>query len=93
MRAIKALGACVVVAALAGPAFAQQQGIASGATQKEIDAAHAADLKKRNAELEKTAKSALGNIPEKKYDAWGNVRATEPAPAAARGNARTPAAR
>jgi len=73
---MRSLMAVAIVAAFAGPAFAQggvPLGIPMGEPQKE---------KPVDPVKENEYRSAIGGLPsQKSSDPWGNVRETKPAPA------------
>jgi len=74
------LGAIVVIAALAGPAWAQGSVPQYGETDKPKTPAEIAAEK----EAEKAYRRSLGNIPEQqKTDPWGTVRSDSAPPKAA----------
>jgi hypothetical protein len=69
---MRVVAAAVIVAFLAGPAFAQQKPMQKYGEEDKVKT-----LEERNAEreAEKAYKRSLGNIPEQKaVDPWGNVR-------------------
>jgi hypothetical protein len=69
---MRVIAAAVIVAFLAGPAFAQQKSIPKyGEEEKEKSASE----KNAEREADQAYKRSLGNIPEQKQvDPWGNVR-------------------
>ena len=77
----KVLGACAVIVALAGPAWAQGGGPAKyGEPDKVKTPAQIAAEK----EAESAYRRSLGNIPEQKStDPWGTVRSDSAPPKAA----------
>lgn len=82
---MRVFAAAVIVAFLAGPAFAQQKPM-----QKygEEDKAKTFEEKQQEREAERAYRRSLGNIPEQKpVDPWGAVRSD----AAAKPEAKAPA--
>jgi hypothetical protein len=76
----KVLGACAVIAALAGSAWAQGGPAKYGEPDKVKTPAQIASEK----EAENAYKRSLGNIPEQKStDPWGTVRSDNAPPKAA----------
>ena len=70
---MRVVAAAVVIAFLAGPAFAQQQKPIP--RYGEEDKAKSAQEKQDERDAEKAYRRSLGNIPEQKpVDPWGNVR-------------------
>ncbi|HXI07165.1 MAG: hypothetical protein ACRC1G_19415 [Bradyrhizobium sp.] len=83
---MRVTAAAVIVAFLAGPAFAQQQ----KPVQKYGEEDKPKTMEERNAErdAEKAYQRSLGNIPvQKAVDPWGNVRSDN----AAKPEAKAPA--
>ena len=81
------LGVVVVVASLAGPAWAQSAVPRYGETDKDKTPSEIAAEK----DAERAYRRSLGNIPEQKStDPWGTVRSDSAQPKAA---AKTPPAR
>jgi hypothetical protein len=69
---MRVIAAAVIVAFLAGPAFAQQKPIPK---YGEEDKEKSAEEKNAEREADRAYKRSLGNIPEQKpVDPWGNVR-------------------
>jgi len=69
---MRVVAAAVIVAFLAGPAFAQQKSIPR---YGEEDKGKTTEEKNAEREAERAYKRSLGNIPEQKpVDPWGNVR-------------------
>jgi len=84
---MRIIAAAVIIAFLAGPAFAQQKPM-----QKygEEDKAKTFEQKQAEREAEKAYRRSLGNIPEQKaVDPWGNVRSDN----SAKPEAKAPSAR
>lgn len=76
----KVLGACAVIAALAGPVWAQSGPAKYGETDKDKTPAQIAAEK----QAESAYRRSLGNIPEQKStDPWGTVRSDSAPPKAA----------
>jgi hypothetical protein len=69
---MRVIAAAMIVAFLAGPAFAQQKPIPKyGEEEKEKTASE----KNAEREAERAYRRSIGNIPEQKpVDPWGNVR-------------------
>ena len=69
---MRIIAAAVIVAFLAGPAFAQQKPIPRYGEQ---ETEKSAEEKKAEREADRAYQRSLGNIPEQKpVDPWGNVR-------------------
>jgi len=69
---MRVVAAAVIVAFLAGPAFAQQKSIPK---YGEEDKEKTPEEKRQEREAEERYKRSLGNIPaQKAVDPWGNVR-------------------
>jgi len=69
---MRVIAAAVIVAFLAGPAFAQQKSIPK---YGEEDKEKTTEQKNAEREADKAYRRSLGNIPEQKpVDPWGNVR-------------------
>jgi hypothetical protein len=69
---MRVIAAAVIVAFLAGPAFAQQKPIPK---YGEEDKEKTTEEKNADREADKAYRRSLGNIPEQKpVDPWGNVR-------------------
>ena len=69
---MRVVAAAVMVAFLAGPAFAQQKAIPR---YGEEDKEKTTEQKNADREAEKAYRRSLGNIPEQKpVDPWGTVR-------------------
>src|SRR5882757_7255611 len=88
---VRAFIAVAVIAALAGPALAQQAPIQR---YGEKDKEKSFNEKEQEKEAERAYKRSLGNVPEKgPVDPWGNARSVEtskqPAKAAAKADAKT----
>ena len=70
---MRVIAAAVIVAFLAGPAFAQQQKPIP--KYGEPDKEKSAEEKNAEREADRAYRRSLGNIPEQKpVDPWGNVR-------------------
>jgi hypothetical protein len=78
---MKILGAVVVIALLAGPAYAQTQNVPK---YGDADKDKTPQQKESDKEAERAYQRSLGNIPEQKStDPWGAVRSDNaPKPAA-----------
>jgi hypothetical protein len=75
---MRVVAASVIVAFLAGPAFAQSKPIPR---YGEVDKDKTIEEKQAERDAEKAYKRSLGNIPEQKpVDPWGNVRSDTPKP-------------
>jgi hypothetical protein len=69
---MRVLAAAVIVACVAGPAFAQQKSIPR---YGEVDKDKTPEEKRQAKDAEEAYKRSLGNIPaQKAVDPWGNVR-------------------
>lgn len=69
---MRVIAAAVIVAFLAGPAFAQQKSIPK---YGEEDKPKSMEERQAERDAERAYKRSLGNIPEQKpVDPWGNVR-------------------
>jgi hypothetical protein len=79
---VRAFIAAAIIAALAGPALAQQAPIQR---YGEKDKERSFNEKEQEKEAERAYKRSLGNVPEKgPVDPWGNARTVEaPKPAKA----------
>jgi hypothetical protein len=73
--------AAAIIAALTGPALAQQAAVPR---YGEVDKEKSFNEKERDKEAERAYQRSLGNVPEKgPVDPWGNARSAEaPKPAA-----------
>jgi hypothetical protein len=78
---VRAFIAAAIIAALAGPALAQQAPVQR---YGEKDKEKTFNEKEQEKEAERAYKRSLGNVPEKgPVDPWGNARSAEaPKPAA-----------
>ena len=72
-----ALGAAVLLSALASPVYAQLPPINLWHDKP----APSADEVKREKALDKAYKDAVGQLPTKKSDPWGTIRGAEQKPA------------
>jgi hypothetical protein len=79
---VRAFIAAAIIAALAGPALAQQAPIQR---YGEKDKEKSFNEKEQEKEAERAYKRSLGNVPEKgPVDPWGNARSVEAPKAAAK---------
>jgi hypothetical protein len=87
---VRAFIAAAIVAALTGPALAQQAPVPR---YGEVDKEKSFNEKERDKEAERAYQRSLGNVPEKApVDPWGNTRSAEapkqPAKTAAKADAK-----
>src|SRR5882757_2017270 len=83
---VRAFIAAAIIAALTGPALAQQAPIQR---YGEKDKEKSFNEKEQDKEAERAYKRSLGNVPEKgPVDPWGNARSVETPKAAAKAEAK-----
>jgi Skp family chaperone for outer membrane proteins len=72
---VRAFVAAAIIAALTGPALAQQAPVPR---YGEVDKEKSFNEKERDKEAERAYQRSLGNVPEKApVDPWGNARSAE----------------